>query len=393
MEGRIKKIYHREEYRLAIITPYKNDRIEQIRKIPRRKYSKTHRCWYLPCDRNSYYALASLSWITDMPPLASLLDHTSSTDTEATPSEPTAHISSRPNNKSQKVYARPISEFWMEKVCQFEIYLRSLRYADSSIKLYVMSVKMFLAWWGDRPSSELSLEHLHIYSDQTFVKRNRSRSAQNQWVTAMRLFLKNEDGINIDEAELKRPRKSSYLPEILSEAEVKKLIESYGNYKHRTIILMYYACGLRKSELLDLEIKDIDSERNVIRIRNSKGAKDRDIALPQMVLKMLRRYYMLHEPTTYLFNGKPGGRYSASSVDKILAAGLKRVGIKKRIKVHNLRHSYATHLVENHVNLRYIQEALGHRSSKTTERYTTLSSEHIAKMVSPIDKWGDMFTT
>jgi len=146
---------------------------------------------------------------------------------------------------------------------------------------------------------------------------------------------------------------------------------------------------MRKSELINLKLTDMDSKRRIIRIRNSKGAKDRDVPLPQSLLVQLREYYQHYKPKVYLFNGQNKLQYSAKSIDNILIKGLKKSNINKKITIHNLRHSYATHLVERNINLRYIQEALGHNSSKTTEIYTYLSKENVANMVSPVDFWNE----
>jgi len=205
----------------------------------------------------------------------------------------------------------------------------------------------------------------------------------------LKLFFTHYNKTQIDINVIERPRKSEKFPEILSEAEIMRLIKNISNQKHQAILLTVYACGLRKSELLNLKINDIDSDRMVIRIKQSKGAKDRDISLPVMLLNILRKYVSKYSPKVYLFEGQKGdgAPYSASSTNQILKAALKKSKIKKHITLHSLRHSYATHLVEKNINLRYIQEALGHRSSKTTELYTKLSKEHMAKMVSPIDDW------
>lgn len=411
MQAQVKKIEHRNQPRWAIIMPYPyhEGRKQEIKKLPGSKYSNTHKCWYLPYTSASYYALAALPWVTSMPPLSDEQEKNEDKTTIDTtgyiiyckPEKRKTPIQTPIQTRVQKLvqkqaakrYQQSISPFWIEMVAKYKIYLHNCRYSDNTVNSYMTSLMLFLAWWGDRSIDSLTLEQLYMYNDQTFVKKNLSRSAQTQWVSAMRLFLKDNPEIDIDGADLERPRMASYLPNILSENEVKKLIGSYINFKHKTIITMYYACGMRTSELLDLKITDIDIDRNVIRIRNSKGAKDRDIALPKLVYKMLLHYYKLYTPVTYVFNGKSGEKYSASSAGKILKMGLKKVGIHKRITIHGLRHSYATHLAESHVNLRYIQEALGHSSSKTTEIYTKLSSDHIAKMISPIDKWDDVSYT
>lgn len=382
MSIRVEKIVHRNEERLALYMPYHAARIIELKRIRGGTFSKTRKCWHFPYNKASYYTLAALPWVEDIMPMTS----TSGEGENNTLRDRNVDKIT----KKAKVLTPAISPYWMEQVSKYKIYLRQKRYAESTIKTYLMCIKKYLAWWGDHPAESMTIEHLITYSDGEFIKKKFSRSYQNQWVTSIKQFLLMGGDIDIPIEKIERPNKSHSLPSILSQSEVRALIHSYKNYKHKTIIMMYYACGLRKSELIDLKIKDIDSTRNVIRIRNSKGAKDRDIALPQNVLKMLRRYYTLYAPQEYLFNGMGKIKYSASSINKILSGGLRRAGIKKHITVHGLRHSYATHLVEKNINLRYIQEALGHKSSKTTELYTKLSKEHMANMVSPVDDWENI---
>jgi integrase/recombinase XerD len=170
-----------------------------------------------------------------------------------------------------------------------------------------------------------------------------------------------------------RPKREKRLPDVLSPEEVKSILESIQNLKHRCIFYVIYSGGLRISECLKLKIHDIDSERMVIRVRQSKGAKDRDVPLSPTCLISLRSYYKMYRPETYLFEGKKGYPYSASSVRKVLKRAVYKNAIKKRVTVHTLRHSYATHLLENGTDLRLIQELLGHSSSRTTELYTHVS--------------------
>jgi len=211
----------------------------------------------------------------------------------------------------------------------------------------------------------------------------------NIWINAIKLFFKVNRHPEIQLDRIERPRKSTYLPDILSQKEVIQFIGSFNNLKHQTIMLTIYACGLRKSELINLKIQDIDGHRNVIKIQQSKGAKDRLLPLPESLKLLLRKYYLQYKPKEYLFNGQNKLQYSSTSIDKLVKRAVRKMGIKKRITAHTLRHSYATHLVERNLNLRYIQEALGHRSSKTTEIYTQLSQNKISKMISPIDFWEE----
>lgn len=149
--------------------------------------------------------------------------------------------------------------------------------------------------------------------------------------------------------------------------------------------MMIYSAGLRRSELIDLKISDIDSERMVVTIQYAKGKKDRITLLSKNTLKLLRRYYREYRPVNYLFEGQKGGKYSVTSVANILKNSARRAGISKNVTPHMLRHSFATHLLEQGTDLRYIQELLGHNSPKTTEIYTHVSKKAVDKIRNPID--------
>jgi integrase/recombinase XerD len=351
-------INHHGEQRILVKMPYRQDLIAKVKSIPGRKYSKTYKCWHLPNTKASSDAL-----------------------TEAFASE---------DKSKQTFYPGIINDFWLSKVETFKQYLSQQRYASKTISAYEQAVLQFLIWWDNRDISLLSIDVIREYNYTHFIAEKRSYSAQNIWINALKLFLTKEASINIDQQQIERPKKAISLPDILSEDEVRRLIDGYNNIKHKTIIMMYYSCGLRKSELINLKLRDLDSRRRVIRIRNSKGAKDRDVSMPIGLLKMIADYYRQYTPNEYLFNGQHSLQYSSSSIDKMLKAGIKKAGITKKITTHSLRHSYATHLVERNINLRFIQEALGHNSSRTTEIYTKLSKENIANMVSPIDFWDEI---
>jgi site-specific recombinase XerD len=184
---------------------------------------------------------------------------------------------------------------------------------------------------------------------------------------------------------LHRPKKEHKLPKVLSKNEVKKILDSSKNIKHKSILMLIYSAGLRRSELLNLHISDIDSERMVINIRGAKGKKDRISLLSGNMLNMLRDYYKKFKPVKYLFEGPGNSKYSSTSVSNILKKATAKAGINKKVTPHMLRHSFATHLLEQGTDLRYIQELLGHSSSKTTEIYTHVSKRAIDKIKNPID--------
>jgi integrase/recombinase XerD len=176
------------------------------------------------------------------------------------------------------------------------------------------------------------------------------------------------------------------LPNVLSKEEAAAILKAPKNVKHKAMLSLIYACGLRRSELLHLKPTDVDSKRNLLIIRNAKGYKDRVTPLSEKIIVLLREYYKEYKPKYWLFEGqKSGEAYSETSLQEVLKATIEKAGIKKPVTLHWLRHSYATHLLENGTDLRYIQELLGHKSSKTTEIYTHVSVKSIQKIKSPFD--------
>jgi len=158
------------------------------------------------------------------------------------------------------------------------------------------------------------------------------------------------------------------------------------NKKHKTALSLIYACGLRRGELLNLKLGDVDSKRGVLKILKSKGKKDRIVPISDSIIHMLREYYEEEKPVTWLFEGqKKDTQYSATSLSEVLESAVTKANIKKPVTLHWLRHSYATHLLEAGTDLRYIQELLGHKSSKTTEIYTHVSTKSLQKIKSPFD--------
>lgn len=184
------------------------------------------------------------------------------------------------------------------------------------------------------------------------------------------------------------PRKSTTLPAVMSAGEIKTLIDSVSNIKHRTIIMMLYSSGMRLCEIAALKITDIDSKLMRIKIVQGKGAKDRFTILSQQVLIELRAYYLIYKPKEYLFNGdKPGKRYSIRSIQHLVQKALIKIGLdSKNYSVHTIRHSFATHLVDNGTDLHTIKELLGHRSLQTTMQYLHLTSTRIDKVINPYDR-------
>lgn len=218
------------------------------------------------------------------------------------------------------------------------------------------------------------------------MNNNLSASYQNQIVNAIKLFFKTVLDTKIEIDKIHRPKRAKVLPNVLSKEEVKLILNAHSNIKHKMMLSLIYSCGLRCGELLALKPVHIDSKRNIVLLKNSKGKKDRVTPLSPKILEMLRDYFKLFKPDIYLFEGQRIGEpYSEKSLQSVLKQALQKTGITKPVTLHWLRHSYATHLLESGTDLRYIQELLGHNSSKTTEIYTHVSTKSIQQIKSPFD--------
>ena len=274
----------------------------------------------------------------------------------------------------------------IEQIEKFKQWLRSKRYSESTLSTYSEALKTFLFFYRDKAVAEITNEDVIVYNNEYVLKNNLSASYQNQIVNAIKLFFTiiRETKIEIDK--IHRPKRAKVLPNVLSKEEVKFILNAHSNIKHKTMLSLIYSCGLRCGELLALQPAHIDSKRNIVMIKNAKGKKDRIAPLSPKILEMLREYYTLFKPTTYLFEGQTKGQaYDNRSLQQVLKQALKKVGITKPVTLHWLRHSYATHLLESGTDLRYIQELLGHNSSKTTEIYTHVSTKSIQQIKSPYD--------
>ena len=200
------------------------------------------------------------------------------------------------------------------------------------------------------------------------------------------MFYRSQYKKKLDIDQIERPRREKKLPNVLSKQEVKRIIQAPVNLKHKLMLCLIYACGLRRSELLNLVPREIHSDRNLLIIRQSKGKKDRIVPISNNLIEQLREYYKIYRPNVYLFEGQtPGERYSDRSLQLVLKSAVNKAKINKPVTLHWLRHSYATHLLESGTDLRYIQELLGHSSSKTTEIYTHVSIRNIQQIRSPFD--------
>ena len=283
-------------------------------------------------------------------------------------------------------FLEPLDELKKQAIQNFIRYLNSKRYSSNTIKVYSDSMSTFLRYFSMKDITDISNDDLIDFNNNYILKNNFSSSFQNQVVNAVKLYFSAIQYKKMDVELIHRPRREKVLPNVLSKEEVKAILNAHVNIKHKMMLSLIYSCGLRCGELLALHPVHIDSKRNIIFLKNAKGKKDRIVPLSPLILKMLREYYKIYKPKTYLFEGQNISLpYDARSLQLILKQALEKTGIRKPVTLHWLRHSYATHLLESGTDLRYIQELLGHSSSKTTEIYTHVSTKSIQQIKSPFD--------
>lgn len=264
-------------------------------------------------------------------------------------------------------------------------HLELKRYSLNTARMYTSLFSKFIQYFKEKDLLEISEPDIKDFMHR-IVKQGKSASYQNQMINAIKFYYEQVLDMPQRFYDFGRPRKTQKLPTVLSEQEVTRLIDATTNIKHKAILVTIYSCGLRRSELINLKITDIESDRSQVFIRGGKGNKDRTTVLSGTTLALLRKYYRQFRPQTYLFEGAAGQPYSSSSVQHILKQALAAANIKKRASPHTLRHSFATHLLENGTDLRYIQTLLGHNSPKTTEIYAQVSTRSLGHVVSPVDR-------
>lgn len=268
--------------------------------------------------------------------------------------------------------------------------LEEKRYSSNTIKSYTSLFAEFVNYFHDRDLDSLGEIEIMKFSHYLANERKVSESHQNSAINAIKFYFEKVKSGPRKFYPIDRPIREKKLPEVCSEKQIVDIFKHTDNLKHKAILMTTYSAGLRIGEVVRLKISHIDSDRMQIRVEKSKGKKDRYTLLSPKTLKVLREYFKEYRPNEYLFEGQGSSKenpvpYSDRSIQAILKNAAKKAGIKKEITVHTLRHSFATHLLEQGVDLRYIQELLGHASSKTTEIYTHVTTKAFKNLKSPLD--------
>ena len=351
---------------------YEDDWIEEIKSYGNYYYDKSGMEFLLPW---SVMTVDSLS------------DYFSSRGVEVKiiKSAPSDALKSARRDLGDEIRGRNLGEKAIEGLDLMRRYLDEVRYSNRTNESYLALLELFFKYFNEKDPLTISMDEVSGFIYDFIVTNGYSASYQNQITSAIKTFYRISGRSHLDLQLLERPRKSRTLPKVFSKEEVKRILNATRNTKHKLLLWMIYSCGLRRSEITNILLPDLDRDRGVLHIREGKGRVDRIVPVSGKVWEKLDEYIDGFHPSKYLFEGQSGGRYSAESVYRVFKQALHKAGIKKDVGVHSLRHSYATHLHESGLDIRYIQELLGHKSTRTTEIYTHVSRRNLVQVRSPIE--------
>ena len=350
---------HRKNLHILIKFPYQQKLIDLLRSIDGVFWSASLKSWYIKSnERNLQIIIDLFKGITKVD---------------------TSKISKK------KFFKRNLTEGQKVLLNGFYLYLKGKRYSQSTIKTYTFFIADFINFHTKIGLENLTNRNVEEFIETVFIERSYSVSSQRQFISALKLFIVFYPNTKINDLQLERPKKSRKLPNVLAQEEVLEIIRVTQNLKHRAVITLIYSCGLRISELINLKLTDFNLERKQLIIRESKGRKDRYVSLADSFLPLLSNYLYSFNPKIYFVEGKSNGKYSAESVRQFLKKSCKKANINQIVTPHTLRHSYATHLLENGVDIRYIQSLLGHARPETTMIYTHVKRKDLMEISNPLD--------
>ena len=357
-----------EGQRLLILFPYHPDNLKRIRAIPGRRWHSQEKAWSIPYTQQ---ALSLLERYFSQQPVQSI------------PKPPR-----RPGAITTKRW-QGLSAAEQAFIAHVEDEMKLCGYSPKTRKAYRNHLLQFKRHFNSRILPEIGAEEIRQYLLGLLDEKQASQSYYNQVINAIKLLygkvLKRPREIE----DIHRPRRERKLPVVLSREAVGRMLDEVGNLKHRTLLILMYSGGLRVGELVRLRPADIDFDRKMVHVRGGKGRKDRYTLLADLSIAVVRAYLREYQPVNWLFPGAKVGRHlTETSVQKIVRRARQKADIPQQATSHTLRHSFATHLLDAGVDLRYIQELLGHSSPKTTEIYTHVSRKDLGRIQSP----GDLLT-
>lgn len=368
----LERVVHKEVRRIVMRFTFNQHINQQIRGIPGRMWSQRLQAWHVPDNEVSIQKIQSLGipfkWMNN-------------------PTQAVAPSIVRASNRWQisRDTIAPHNLPLLERAREHMILQGK---SKSTIRTYYNELSLFLRDMGQADVAQLSIEDVKKYlvscSEVKKLSENTIHSRMNAMKFLFEQVLKKQQIIY----SIPRPKKPLQLPKLLNEDELGRLFKAVTNKKHQAILFTTYSSGLRVSEVVQLQLSDIDSERMQIHVRCAKGKKDRYVQLSPILLEILRAYILSckERPKKWLFESSyTGGPYPTRTVQMIFSNAKKAAGIAKEVGIHSLRHSFATHLLEKGTDIRYIKDILGHFNIKTTERYLHVSKKSLVNIVSPLD--------
>ncbi len=371
----LQKLSHQGAAQIALDFTYNEAVKDYVKRFPGVKWTQTHKCFYVANSTETLHGLFNY-----LQSGGYFVDYSAFKGKTTPKAEQKKLI--KPDGK---LFYRDLNPELKQLLKDFANYLRGKRLSQSTVSSYGHFILRFLAQVNPKAPKQWNLRTIETFMEQVMAKEAYSISSHRLCVSALKHFTAFCRIDGFDASSFERPKKSRLLPTVLSKEEVIDLIQTAKNLKHRAILGLLYSGGLRIGELLRLQPKDLDIDRSQIHIKNSKGRKDRTVMMSEVIKPLLLNYIHTYKPKTYFVEGQGGEQYSASSVRQFLRKTCKEAGIRKNVTPHTLRHSYATHMLENGVDVRYIQELLGHSKPETTMIYTHVAQKHLMQIRNPLD--------
>lgn len=370
----LSKVDFKHQEVLLINFPYHPDVKEYVKNYQGIRWSSTLKSFYIPFSKrttnNLFLYLRKRNYFVDYSALF----------------EQRSNVNKVHRSKKEKIKIKenPRQDV-IHHIKALKKWMSQKRYSANTLKTYESMLLLFFSFHSNKSIGDITIAEVEDYNTRYILANDFSHTYQNQTISALKLLYSYNDMATLLPSKLERPKKPSKLPTVLSIKEIQDILASISNLKHKTLLCMLYSCGLRIGETLNIRVKDLNLERCFTHIKSGKGKKDRYVPIPKRMQILLVRYIEAYKPNDYLFKGANNVKYSAISARQVLKRALVKVGIKKAVTLHTLRHSYATHLLENGTDIRYIQELLGHNSPKTTMIYTHVSSTNLDNIKNPLD--------
>jgi integrase/recombinase XerD len=382
----LKPLHHRGQENIALFYENHSSLNATVKKLAGAKWSQSNKCWYLPMSRESYIQIQTVlkgKATLDSAALKNYLEKREQVKATIPEKPKITHAKPLPATRAWQLSNENLAE-----LRKFVEQLKLKTYSLSTITTYRNEFMQLLRLLKNKPVYELTTGDLRSYMLYAMEKEGINENTAHSRLNALKFYFEQVNGREKFFWEIPRPKKQIQLPRFFNQDEITGIIKAAGPVKHKVMLMLAYAAGLRVSEVVRIKVKDIDSKRMCIMIGQAKGKKDRMVTLSPVLLVMLREYWKTGKlkKEGYLFPGQYEGEpYSSRSLQIVLALAKKKAGILKPGSIHALRHSFATHLLDKGTDVTMIQKLLGHNDIKTTLRYLHVTNRDMLQVMSPLD--------